>query len=61
MVSKRKYMTHSIIIKLFSILMKGFFNWGQFLLSNTDSSPDENGPMVQALHSSDLERLLWII
>ena len=45
MVGKRKYMTHSIIIKLFSVLMKGFFNWGPFLLSTTDSSPDENCPI----------------
>ena len=46
MVGKRKYMTHSIITKLFSVLMKRFcfLNFGgPFLLSTTDSSPDENG------------------
>ena len=46
MVGKRKYMIHSIITKLFSVLMNRFFlNWGPFLLSTTDSSPDENGPI----------------
>ena len=46
MVGKRKYIAHSIIIKLFSVLMNGFFlNWGPFLVSTTDSSPDENGPI----------------
>ena len=47
MVGKRKYMTHSIITKLFSILMNRVFfkkSGGPFLLSTTDSSPDENGP-----------------
>ena len=41
-------MTQSIITKSFSVLMKRFFlkkNWGPFLLSSTDSSPDENGPI----------------
>ena len=40
---KRKYMTHSIITKLFSVLMnKVFFPkfWDPFLSSTTDSSPD---------------------
>ena len=43
---ERKYMTHSIITKLSSVLMKRFFFkfWGPFL-SSTDSSPDENGPL----------------
>ena len=47
MVGKRKYMTHSIITKFFSVLMNRIFlkNWGPFLLSTTDSSPDENGPI----------------
>ena len=39
---KGKYMTHSIITKLFSVLMDScfFFKfWGPFLLSTTDSSP----------------------
>ena len=45
MVGKRKYMTHSIIIKLFSVLRNVFFNSGPFLLTTTDSSPDENGPI----------------
>ena len=44
---KRKYMTHSIITKLFSVLMNSFFFkfWGPFLSSTTDSSPDENSPI----------------
>ena len=47
MVGKRKYMTHSIITKLFSVLMNRFLKkvWGPFLLSTTDSSPHENGPI----------------
>ena len=43
---KGKYMTHSVITKLFSVLMNIFFKfWGPFLLSTTDSSPDENDPI----------------
>ena len=45
---KGKYMTHSIITNLFSVfLMNSFFFqfWGPFLLSTTDSSPEENGPI----------------
>ena len=48
MVGKRKYMTHSIITKFFSVLMNRFFFlkiWGTFILSTTDLSPDENGPI----------------
>ena len=47
MVGKCKYMIHSIITKLFSVLMNRFLKkkWGPFLLSTTDSSPDENGPI----------------
>ena len=47
MVGKHKYMIHGIITELFSVLMNRFFflNWGPFLLSTTDSSPDENGPI----------------
>ena len=57
---KRKYVTHSIITKLFSVLMNKiifcfneqlfFFKfWGPFLSSTTDSSPDENGPVFPGL------------
>ena len=42
---KRKYMTHSIITKLFSVLMNIFLFWGIFLSGTTGSSPDENGPI----------------
>ena len=44
---KGKYITHRIITKLFSVVMNSFFFnfWGPFLLSTTDSSPDENGPI----------------
>ena len=41
-------MTHSIITKLFSVLMNSCFFlkfWGPFLVSTTDPSPDENGPI----------------
>ena len=44
---KHKYITHSIITKLFSVLVNRFVFkfWGPFLSSATDSSPDENGPI----------------
>ena len=50
---KRKYITHSIITKLFSVLMNRFVFkfWGSFLSSTTDSSPDENGPIFPGLRS----------
>ena len=41
-------MTHNVITKLFSVLMNSCFCfkfWGPFLASNTDLSPDENGPI----------------
>ena len=39
-------MTHSIITKLFSVLMNSFFLiLGSISLSTTDSSPDEKGPI----------------
>ena len=47
MVGKIKYMTHSIITKLFFFNEQVYLkkNWGPFLLSTTVSSPDENGPI----------------
>ena len=50
---KRKYITHSIITKLFSVLMNRFVFkcWGPFLSSTTDSSPDENGPVFLGFRS----------
>ena len=50
---KRKYMTYSIITKLFSVLMNSFFKfWGPFLASNTDLSPDENGPIFPSFFNT---------
>ena len=53
---KRKYITHSIITKLFSVLMNRFVFkfWGPFLLSATDSSPDENGPIFPCFGSGKI-------
>ena len=64
---KRKYMTHSIIAKLFSVLMNSCFFFFQVLGSISfkyNTLTHLRMKMVQyfqVLHSSDLERLLWII
>ena len=49
----RKYMTHSMITKLFSVLMNRFVFkfWSPFLSSTTDSSPDKNGPIFPGFRS----------
>ena len=57
---KRKYMTHSIITKLFSGLMNRFVFkfWGPFLqIPQTHLQMK----MVQYFQVLDLEGLLWII
>ena len=50
---KRKYITHSIITKLLSVLMNRFVFkfWGPFFSSATDSSPDENGTIFPGFRS----------
>ena len=61
---KGKYMTHSIITKLFSVLMNSLFflNFGvHFFQVPQTHLQMKMVQYFQVLHSSDLERLLWII
>ena len=59
---KRKYMTHSIITKLFSVLMNSyFFLFGRSFLQVTQTYLQiKMVQYFQVLHNSALERLLWI-
>ena len=62
MVGKRKYMTHSIIVKLFSVLMNVSFKIGvHFFQVPQTHIQMKMVKYFQVLQSSDLERLLWII
>ena len=53
----RKYMTHSIITELFSVLLNRFVFkfWGPFLSSTTDSSSNENGPIFSDFRSVKID------
>ena len=60
---KRKYMTHNIITKLFSVSMNScFFNFGvHFFQVPQTHLQIKMVQYFQVLHNSDLETLLWII
>ena len=64
MVGKRKYIIHSIVTELFSVLMNRFFlkkiGIHFFYVPQTHLQM-KMVQYLQVLHSSDLERLLWII